>query len=167
MWDVYVCVWGMCNISMWDMYNISRMPISLCSLCSYMTARRAEAAARQYRVEANAKVQATAKISETKVKVQKLTAGVNTLQHCNDKLTTRLHEEDAQLRSMQQAMHDIVACFNDKLDRATNMRIVSPVGLAKALDLSPNSSEKVSLYSGRGIWKTTKLLDATPPNGKK
>ena len=120
---------------------------------------RAEEAAKQYRAEAGAKVHVAAQVSKAEAEMQ-------TLKGVNDKLTTRLHEEDASLRNMQQAIHDIVSCFNDKLDRATNMRILSPVGLAKALDLSPNSSEKVALYSARGIWKSKKLLDAKP-NGKK
>ena len=132
----------------------------------YITVNRAEQAARQYRAEAGAKVATTVKMGETKVKMQKLTVDVNTLKDVNDELTTRLHEDDASMRSMQQAMYDIVSCFNDKLDRVANMRIVSPVGLAKALDLSPNSRDKVAQYSARGIWKTTTLIDATP-NGKR
>ena len=146
---------------------------------AYFVVNRAEEAAKRYRAEAGAKLHVAAKVSKAEAEKQKLAATLKTqgskaeaemqkLKAKNDKLTTRLHEDGALLRNMQQAMHDIVSCFNDKLDRVTNSRIVTPVGLAKALDLSPNSSEKVALYSGRGIWKSTKLLDATPtPNGKK
>ena len=135
----------------------------LCPFCFciyifiHFAVNRAKEAVKQYRVEAGAKVHVAAKKSKTEAEMQKL-KGVN------DKLTNRLHEEHASLRNMQQAMHDVVSCLSDKLDRVTNMRGVSPVGLAKALDLSPNSTEKVTLYSARGIWRT-QLLEATQ-NGK-
>ena len=59
-------------------------------------------------------------------------------------------------------MDDIVEGFTDRVHALTNKTVTTPVGIGKTLQLSPNSMEKVSKYSSRGIWQSRNLTDATP-----
>ena len=63
---------------------------------------------------------------------------------------------------IEATMGDIISCLEERVQWLANKTVSTPVGIASCLKLSPNSMEKVSQYSCRGIFQSSKLLDAAP-----
>ena len=72
--------------------------------------------------------------------------------------------EDASKRevAIQSTLGGIISCLKERVTLLANQTVTTPVGIGKFLKLSPDSMDKVTQYSGRGIFQTTTLRHATP-----
>ena len=79
-------------------------------------------------------------------------------------IKSKRQSEEAALRQagITATMGDVISCLQERLQLLANKTVTTPIGIATALKLSPDSMNKVSQYSSRGIFQSLKLVNAAP-----
>ena len=141
---------------------------------------RAESSARQYRAAAaeNAKLQYRLRMDKITQRrdVDDLNAEIHVLQAENTKMDKKNNKMVNALQAamkeaqnivtqqqiVQSTMGNTITSLQGQVLAERKKTVRTPAGIAKAVGLSPNSTEKVEVASSRGVMQTRHLVDATP-----